>query len=66
MFSYEGKFCPGKITNLSEAGSTVNVMEKTLKAWRWTTRKDEILYEWNNVVGSIVPQFYTIPQLENF
>lgn len=73
VFKYEGEYFPGKITGISNEGATISAMQKSLKSWKWPTPKDEMVYDFDDIVGSIQPPkmisrrgFFSVPELDRF
>lgn len=55
VVEFEGKYFPGKITEISPSGAMVNVMAAAGKQWKWPLKKDEIFYSNSEIVMSINP-----------
>ncbi|CAH2011983.1 unnamed protein product [Acanthoscelides obtectus] len=53
VVQFEQSYFPGKITNVSRVGATVNVMERAGKQWKWPLKKDEIFYRNDEIVMGI-------------
>ncbi|KAK4883938.1 hypothetical protein RN001_000209 [Aquatica leii] len=54
VFSYEGKFYPGEIVAFDEETVTINAMQKSLKMWKWPSKRDELTYQWSDVLGLVM------------
>lgn len=72
-FYYEKQLYPGEIVSFDDETVTINAMQKSLKMWKWPSRKDELIYTWTDVVGSIKPPkqvskrgTYCVPELNSF
>lgn len=52
-FYYEKQLYPGEIVSFDDETVTINAMQKSLKMWKWPSKKDELIYPWTDVVGSI-------------
>ncbi|CAH1979207.1 unnamed protein product [Acanthoscelides obtectus] len=53
VFSYMGQLFPGEIVAFDDEKVTINAMEKSLKMWKWPSRRDELTYPWSDVLGGI-------------
>lgn len=69
-FVYEGEIFPGEIVAFNEEQVIINAMKRSLKAWKWPQKHDEMTYRWEGVLGSIKPPiqiskrgFFNIPEL---
>lgn len=72
VFLYEGELYPGQIVGFDDKEVTVNSMEKSLKMWKWPSKRDELTYPWTDVLGSIQPPkqvskraIFSVPELTN-
>lgn len=45
----------GIITKISAKGPYVSPMKKSLKSWKWPKPRDEIRYDWKEILGGIEP-----------
>lgn len=70
VISYEGQLYPGQIVAFNNDEVQINSMQKSLKMWKWPSRKDELSYSWSDVLGSIKPPkqvtsrgIYSVPEL---
>ena len=73
IVQYEGQQFPGKVTSVENEGAVVSTLTKCKQnGWRWPQAKDEMLYEWDDIV-QLRPQaipfntrnFFRFPDLEN-
>ncbi|KAJ8963604.1 hypothetical protein NQ314_005504 [Rhamnusium bicolor] len=55
VFSYEGQLYPGEIVAFDDKTVTINSMQRSLKMWKWPSKRDELTYPWSDVLGSIQP-----------
>ncbi|KAG5899860.1 hypothetical protein JTB14_012327 [Gonioctena quinquepunctata] len=53
VFSYENELYPGKIVAFDDDVVIINAMQKSLKLWKWPSRRDQLEYQWSDVLGSI-------------
>lgn len=70
---YNGEKYPGRITNLSANGPTVECLERKLKFWRWPEKKDTFNYDWKDVLFKINPpkmaskrNQFTVPEMDMY
>lgn len=73
VFEYDNKQFPGQIIAFDDKEVIINAMEKSLKAWKWPQKKDQMSYSWDDVLGSINPPkqiskrgFYDVPELKTW
>lgn len=72
LVKFQTKQFPGRITQISDKGATVDCIEKLSKQWRWPAKKDCIDYEWRDVISKIKPpilckrNFFRVPELNEF
>ena len=51
IVQYEGQQFPGKVTSVESEGAVVSVLTKCKrKGWKWPQTKDEMLYEWDDII----------------
>ena len=51
IVQYEGQQFPGKVTSVENEGAVVSTLTKCKRnGWRWLQAKDEMLYEWDDIV----------------
>lgn len=50
IIQYEGSLFPGVITKICDDGVTVSAMEKCGAHWKWPERKDELVYEFCDII----------------
>lgn len=55
VFSYEGQIYPGEIVVFNEETVTINAMQRFLKMWKLPSKRDELTYQWSDVLGCIQP-----------
>lgn len=70
---YESFFYPGQITNIKGKEYTVSTMTRALNHWKWPERRDELIYELDDIVQVIcTPKrvnsrgAFLVPEMENF
>lgn len=73
VFSYEGELYPGEIVGFNDNEVTINAMAKSLKLWKWPTKRDEMTYPWSDVLGAIKPPkqvskrgCFAVPELSSY
>ncbi|KAJ8930362.1 hypothetical protein NQ314_016840 [Rhamnusium bicolor] len=73
VFSYEGQLYPGEIVAFDDKTVTINSMQRSLKMWKWPSKRDELTYPWSDVLGSIQPPkqvskrgAFSVPELTSF
>lgn len=67
---YENELYPGIIVSYNDDGASISAMQKALKSWKWPEKKDELFYDWTQIVGGINPPkkinkrgFFSVPEL---
>ncbi|KAG5877137.1 hypothetical protein JTB14_027380 [Gonioctena quinquepunctata] len=73
VFSYENELYPGEIVACDDDVVIIKAMQKSLKLWKWPSRRDQLEYQWSDVLGSIEPPkkvskrgFFSVPELTTF
>ncbi|XP_049947042.1 uncharacterized protein LOC126452454 [Schistocerca serialis cubense] len=73
IFKYEGEYFPGLITDVSDDGATISSMQKSKKSWKWPMPRDEIKFEFDEIICTILPPkqiskrgLFSIPKLEGY
>lgn len=52
VFTYEEEICPGKIVEVTEDKVKINVLQRSMKSWKWPIQEG---YNWDVVLGRINP-----------
>ncbi|KAK4876601.1 hypothetical protein RN001_009107 [Aquatica leii] len=55
VFSYEGQLYPREIVAFDEETVTIHAMQRSLKMCKWPSKRDELTYQWSDVLGCIKP-----------
>lgn len=73
IVQYENSFYPGKISKINGNEYTVTSMTKALNHWKWPEKKDELVYEKDDVMQVIsTPKkvtsrgTYSVPEMTNY
>jgi hypothetical protein len=53
MLIYQSELFPGLIIKVQAKGLTISAMTRSIKNWKLPNIKDEINYEWDDVLGCI-------------
>lgn len=72
-FLYDDHLYPGVLENIQTDGAVISAMQRSVKAWRWPEKEDQLFYEWKDIVGSINPPhkinkrgFFSVPELISY
>ena len=70
IIQYVGYLYPDVIESYNESGASISAMAKSLKSWKWPSTKDELFYEWKDIIGGIDPPkllnkrvFFHVPEM---
>lgn len=72
IFTYDNKYYPGKIINVTEHTATISSMIQCGRLWKWPERPDVLEYQWKNVTSHInepkktskTRNVYSVPELD--
>lgn len=72
IFTYDNKYYPGKIINVTEYTATISSMIQCGRLWKWPERPDVLEYQWKNVTSHInepkktskTRNVYSVPELD--